>query len=112
MSDVSSLAWFGMTRGQLIGQLRQMASELEVPLASATEPTTYIEQWAVVRRAVPCLIGLPTSHPKLADGKPIVSSELFYLDPCNSIARTFSRWYRLGQQAQPGYWENCYPRPL
>ena len=55
MSDVSSLAWFGMTRGQLVGQLRQMASELEVPMASATEPTTYIEQWAVVTcRNDPC----------------------------------------------------------
>ncbi|MBP2463608.1 MULTISPECIES: hypothetical protein [unclassified Rhizobium] len=112
MSDASSVAWFGMTRVQLIEGLRKLADDLEQSAISKTIPPVRIDQWTVARRVVPCLIGLPTSHPTIADGQPLFSSELYYLDPGRNIARTFSRWYDLGNQAAPNYWEHRYPRSL
>ncbi|MDO1585631.1 hypothetical protein [Rhizobium oryzicola] len=72
-------------------------------------PAVKIEKWAVARRAVPCLIGLPTSHPNIPDGYPLYTSELFFLDPRLKIARSFSRWYALGDEAEQGYWESRVP---
>lgn len=104
MNDSSSISWFGMTRLQLVHRLRELADELEVPSISINGPITRIDQWTVASRAVPCLIGVPTSHPKITDGEPLYSSELFYLDPQKRIARSFSRWYSLGEQVDSGQW--------
>ncbi|WP_312862228.1 DUF6634 family protein [Rhizobium sp. P32RR-XVIII] len=54
---------------------------------------------------MPCLIGRPIGHPKVPDGKMACTSELFYLDRERGIARTMSRWYRLGTCVDPGYWD-------
>jgi hypothetical protein len=97
-----------MTRFQLVQRLRQLADELEVFSISVSAPITRIDHWSVARRGVPCLIGLPTSHPTIPDGEPLYSSELYYLDPNERIARSFSRWYELGEQVEPGYWEQRY----
>lgn len=110
MSDTSSIAWFGMTRAELVSRMRQLAHELEETSLNANQPITRIDQWAVAQRAVPCLIGIPTSHPRIPDGEPLFSSELYYLDPGRRIARTFSRWYQLGERADAAYWEHRYPR--
>lgn len=40
--------------------------------------------------------GIVTGHPLLPDGKEIVTSQLMYLDPDAGLARTLSRWYRIG----------------
>lgn len=109
MSDASSIAWFGMTRLKLVHRLRQLADELEVSSISARGPITRIDHWTVARRTVPCLIGIPTSHPRISDGEPLYSSELYYLDPNERIARSFSRWYELGNQVDPRYWEQRFP---
>lgn len=98
-----------MTRIQLVHRLRELADELEIPSITVNRPTARIDQWTVARRAVPCLIGVPTSHPNISDGEPLYSSELFYLDPQKRIARSFSRWYELGEQADPGHWAQ-HPR--
>jgi hypothetical protein len=37
------------------------------------------------------------------------SSELYFLDVERRIARSFSRWYELGEQAHPGYWDGLVP---
>ncbi|WP_342636249.1 DUF6634 family protein [Rhizobium laguerreae] len=42
------------------------------------------------------LSGVVSSHPHLTDGRQIVTSQLFYLDPERAVARTLNRWYRLG----------------
>lgn len=41
------------------------------------------------------LTGTVTGHPRLRDGKEIVTSQLFYLNPEVGVARTMNRWYRL-----------------
>ncbi|KAB1126136.1 hypothetical protein F4V90_03200 [Neorhizobium galegae] len=110
MSDTSSIAWFGMTRLQLVNRLRLLACELEETSIPANHPLTRIDQWTIAQRAVPCLIGVPTSHPTISDGEPLFSSELYFLDPERCIARTFSRWYELGEQAEAAYWNHRYPR--
>lgn len=90
--------WIGASRTDLVVSLRSLADDLEatgdrtvVPL-----PTVRLDRWAMGKRTVPCLVGTPTGHPRIDDGKPCFSSELFYLDAQVGIARTFSRWYRLG----------------
>ncbi len=46
------------------------------------------------------LQGVVRGHPRLRDGKEIVTSQLFYLNQELGIARTMSRWYRLGKRDQ------------
>lgn len=112
MSD-SSFAWFGMTSEALIAHLRQLADELEIvergttPLASKV----LINDWALARRTVPCLMGFPTAHPKIEDGSPICSSGLYYLDESRGLARSFSRWYRLGRRVAPEFWNQKIKSP-
>jgi hypothetical protein len=101
-----------MTRIQLSDHLRVMSEQLREAEAPASRPVTRIDRWALARRAVPCLVGIPTSHPRLPDGELIFTSELFYLDPEKQAARTFSRWYELGEKAERNYWENHLQRPL
>jgi hypothetical protein len=112
MNENSSTYWFGMTRFQLSDHLRLLSEQLGEPEIPAKRPTTRIDRWALARRTVPCLVGIPTSHPKLPDGELIFTSELFYLDPENHTARTFSRWYELGEKAERNYWEERCQRSL
>lgn len=109
MSDRSSRLWFGMSRLELAERLRTLADDLDTYGSHCVRPiATKIDSWAVARRTVPCLVGRPTGHPRLDDGSPIFTSELYFLDQERNVARTFSRWYRLGGEAAPGYWENNY----
>ena len=94
-----------MSRQQLAGRLERLANDLLSLRIEAAEPIVRIDQWALANRTVPCLVGIPTSHPKIADGQPLFSSELFYLDPKLRIARSFSRWYKLGDQVEPAFWD-------
>lgn len=52
---------------------------------------------AVVGHAY-ALSGIVSGHPRLADGKEIVTSQLFFLDPDRGIARTMNNWYRLSNR--------------
>ncbi|AJD41707.1 MULTISPECIES: DUF6634 family protein [Rhizobium] len=107
-SDSVFQAWFGMSRTCFIESLRCLADDLENvdQCAQALSPDVAINTWALAKRAVPCLIGRPIGHPSVADGKPAASSELFYLDPERGIARTMSRWYRLGTRVDVEYWSD------
>jgi hypothetical protein len=40
--------------------------------------------------------GIVTGHPLLPDGNEVVTSQLIYMNPDIGLARTLSRWYRLG----------------
>ncbi len=42
------------------------------------------------------LKGIVTGHPLLPDGDEVVTSQLIYMNPDVGLARTLSRWYRLG----------------
>lgn len=104
--DTAFGEWFGMSRLSLIACLRRLADDLEdvERCWEAQTPMAAINSWSLGKRAVPCLIGRPLGHPAISDGKPACSSELFYFDPYRGIARTMSRWYRLGTRVDPDYW--------
>ncbi|MDK1385127.1 hypothetical protein QN224_06875 [Sinorhizobium sp. 8-89] len=48
------------------------------------------------------LTGIVHGHPRIDDGRRVVTSQLFYLDPNLGIARTMNRWYRLGARDRSG----------
>lgn len=63
-----------------------------------------IECWRVAMRDTPCLIGHVTDHPDPDVGRGrlglSVTSDLWIIDQERGAARTFSRWYRLGDELQ------------
>ena len=104
--DLVFQAWFGVSRSSLVQKLRCLADDLE-NVGKCNDPLVRpvaINTWALAQRSVPCLIGRTLGHPSIGDGRPALSSELFYLDPERGIARTMSRWYRLGTRVDPDYW--------
>lgn len=105
--DSAPYEWFGISRTRLIEKLRRLADDLENIDRQPDQivPKVTMHRWAFGKRIVPCLVGKPVGHPSIADGKPAYSSELFYLDQERGIARTMSRWYRLGTRVDPEYWE-------
>ncbi|OWV68069.1 hypothetical protein ATY76_14270 [Rhizobium sp. R339] len=48
------------------------------------------------------LTGIVHGHPRIDDGRRVVTSQLFYLDRNLGIARTMNRWYRLGARDRSG----------
>ncbi|MBP2460465.1 MULTISPECIES: hypothetical protein [unclassified Rhizobium] len=110
MSDSSSLQWFGLTKIELMHCLQCLANDLRAGTPALEKVSVVIDNWALARRAVPCLVGITTGHPSIEDGKSLFSSELFYLDEQKGLARSFSRWYRLGNRVEPEFWEKQYPR--
>ncbi|QKK18886.1 hypothetical protein [Rhizobium indicum] len=98
--------WLGRPHPLLVGKLRRLADDLADinHCADADAPSAAFNSWTLGKRVVPCLIGRPLGHPLISDGRPAFSSELFYFDPNRGIARTLSRWYRLGTRVEPGYW--------
>lgn len=105
VNDFSSIAWFHMTRVELALRLRAIADDLDRGIQSL-DGVTVIDRWCPARRTVPCLIGIATGHPTVKDGHPLFSSELFYLDADRGVARSFSRWYKLGQPVEPEFWNH------
>lgn len=104
--------WFGFTQGDLLRKLQSLVTDLKepIPLKVPQNQIAHIEDWCLARRVVPCLIGRTRGHPHIGDSSLMFSSELFYLNETFGFARSFSRWYRLGNQVPPSYWENGHPR--
>jgi hypothetical protein len=90
--------WLGSDASSLIANLNDLLRDLEgINLRGRVDfkcPAPEINQWALAKRAVPCLIGNVTGHPTLGNGA-TATSELFYIDPERGYARTLSRWYHL-----------------
>ncbi|MGO7848600.1 DUF6634 family protein [Rhizobium leguminosarum] len=110
MDEFGSLEsrWRWSTAAMTIGRLRSLADDLEAVAAGSVPERPAIAlmtSWSFGTRATPCLVGHAFGHPNISDGRPAYSSELFYLDPERGIARTMSRWYRLGTRVDPEYWE-------
>lgn len=60
-----------------------------------------LDSWILTQRGIPCLAGMASGHPKLAEtGRPIVTSDLWLLSQDRRWARTLSRWYELGRPAR------------
>lgn len=104
-----SQQWFGMKCNELSERLLLISGDIK-QRQSANGEKTRIDRWCLARRTVPCLIGIPAGHPRIADGEPFFTSELYFIDPKRSLARSFSRWYELGEPVDPSYWEQRYPR--
>jgi len=101
---------FGTPRATLVCLLRRLADDLEnVGGIESAIPEVAINSWSLASRRVPCLLGRTLAHPKIQDGKTAASSELFYLDRDRGIARTLSRWYRLGSQVEFDHWQGRLP---
>lgn len=61
-----------------------------------------INNWDFDRRDATCLVGTFIDHPRLRRIVPNgITSELWYIDPERQYARTFSRFYRLGNGIAP-----------
>ena len=92
----------------LADQARSLADALD-RLAADGRPSRadmagapVIDMWRPARRFAPALIGLVDGHPILKSPKPKMTSELFALDSDGHWARTWSRWYRLGDALPSG----------
>lgn len=66
---------------------------------SFVKPTVELHYWSNSLRTVPTLSGFGAGHPTFRNGE-IHTSQLFFIDPDVGLARTFSRWYRLGPKAE------------
>lgn len=58
-----------------------------------------LEEWRLVPDQSTRLSGFVSGHPRIRPG-PLVSSQVFMLDPEQKWARTLSRFYRLGTPAE------------
>lgn len=86
--------------------MRRILTDLEL-LEAGNLDTTHIlatapllEEYKLVLGWSHAMGGIVTGHPLLPDGKEIVTSQLMYLDPGIGLARTLSRWYRVGTPRQ------------
>ncbi|MDT6941798.1 hypothetical protein RI570_16965 [Brucella pseudogrignonensis] len=60
-----------------------------------------ISNWDFDLRDTVCLVGTFLGHPRLGRIVPNgITSELWYINPDEGYARTFSRFYRLGKPAR------------
>lgn len=84
--------------------LQRLTDDL-TDIIAGTRPTPQDLENAVVLRdfmigqhQVPCLVGRAENHPRLGT-RMITTSQLFLVDPNGKWARTFSRFYRLDNDA-------------
>jgi hypothetical protein len=60
-------------------------------------PTLYA--YRTIPHSVGVLSGIVEGHPKLRCGREISTSQVFFIDTEQGVARTLSRWYRLDVSA-------------
>ncbi len=100
MKETQRGMFLGDDRRILLARLQSLVTDLaasDFPHPSSIP--VMIDNWKVGKREVPCLLGNAFGHPTIVGGGASISSELFYFDPEGGIARTLSRWYRLGGPA-------------
>lgn len=98
-----SQSWMGYRPDQLIPRLRGLCTDLQAladgaSLNLSSEPVE-IDEWTLLKRTVPCLTGLISGHPHIRNGHIGATTEIFYLDERLGVARSLSRWYKLGDPA-------------
>ncbi len=100
-ADVGGLSDIAAQARRLADALDRLAADGR-PSASDLVDVPIIDMWRPARRFAPALIGLVAGHPILRSSKPKMTSELFALDTDAGWARTWSRWYRLGDALPSG----------
>lgn len=85
---------------EMIKIYRRLANDLERVSKLGPEaiaPETSISDWVIAKRAVPILVGTVLGHPTVENGKPAATTEIVFWDEHWQLARTLTRWYRLGR---------------
>src|SRR5579883_1046934 len=92
-------------RGDLVGDVALLENLLadfrrvednDLPTREEIERAPFIDEYRVVPRPMPCMVGLVTGHPRVGPG-PIVTSDLWMWAEELGWARTLSRFYQLGR---------------
>ncbi|WP_137157508.1 DUF6634 family protein [Rhizobium sp. FKL33] len=92
-----------LQREDLAIRLEALAADLRgVGTKGFTLSTSFVDitDWSLAVRPTACLEGFVWDHPTVGTER-VKTSELYYFDKKAGIARTLSRWYRLGQPYQP-----------
>ncbi|MBN8975949.1 MAG: hypothetical protein J0I08_05670 [Rhizobiales bacterium] len=69
------------------------------PHLSDLEAAPILEGWALGELVAPCLLGAVIGHPLLGSRPHIHTSQLVVMDTDLGWARTWSRFYRLGERS-------------
>lgn len=101
--EVAAAPW-AMPKGYLDRRLQRCRAVIarlaagEGPTADEIAAAPLLETWCpqTGEGGRPVLFGEVTGHPRLMDGAMITTSPLLWLDEDRRLARTVSRWYRLG----------------
>lgn len=93
------------TKAQLhktINMLRSLADDLESVCEGVLPavPDVLVNDWFLQYKGTPCIVGKVSGHP-IVKGDYIATTEVFFLSETLGLARTSSRWYRLGRQIDP-----------
>lgn len=83
---------------ETVRRLRSLADDLEGVCQGVAPavPGVTVDEWFWGQKALPCLVGKITGHPTLR-GPYSATSQLFFLNQNAGLARTYTRWYRLGR---------------
>lgn len=83
----------------MVSNLLSLAQDIErlgtPDYIRSLRPEATISRWYLTPSEVFTLRGEVSGHPDLQNG-PIETSQLFFMDQKFGLARTLSRWYRLG----------------
>lgn len=95
-----------------VRKLRKLADDLE-RLSAGHTPTdadlanaARVNAYEITARPVPVLYGLNEGHPNLVSDTP-QSTQLWVLNQQEGWARTYSRYYRLGQSLKDAFGANA-----
>ncbi len=87
---------------RLVDDLRFALSN-PLSLIDDIEKFPLLEDWSISTREAPCLLGAAYGHPTFPGREfPFTSSELVLFAPDVGLARTRSRWFRLGTPLNTG----------
>jgi hypothetical protein len=84
-----------------VDRLQQLATDLMLFTdghLNISKQAPVLDNWTRTHRSATCLTGMVWDHPTLpGDGRRIVTSDLCLIVEDLGVARTNSRWYRLGR---------------
>jgi hypothetical protein len=88
----------------LMSELNRLTADLRTlsagrpPSAEELRACPLLDQWSYGFLPAACLVGAVYGHPALGTRPTVHTSELVVIDPNRRWARTWSRFYRLGDQ--------------